>query len=84
MAERVTPVLPIDPQRVDETGMPWGFLSDAVRPGELVPGRFVVVGHPEDPMLGRVVDIVAEDDDHIVHVEVLGPVSEVERAIHAA
>lgn len=69
MGERATPALPIDPQRVDETGMPWGFLSDAVRPGELVPGRFVVVGHPEDPMLGRVVDVVAEDDDHIVHVE---------------
>jgi hypothetical protein len=77
-------VLPIDPQRIDDTGLPWAFLSDAVRPEAVVPGRFVVVGEVSDPLLGRVVDIVAEDGDHIVHVEVLGPVADAERAIHVA
>jgi hypothetical protein len=84
MGERTTPTLPIDPQRIDESGLPWAFLSDAARADDILPGRFIVVGHPDDPLLARVVDVVPEGEDHIVHVEVLGPVADVERAIHAA
>jgi hypothetical protein len=50
----------------------------------VVLGRFLVVGGPDDAFLARVVDVVPEGEDAVVHVEVLGPVAEVERAIHAA
>jgi len=78
------PMLPIDPQRVDETGLPWAFLSDSARVEDVAPGRFIVVGQPDDPLLARVVDVVPEGTDHIVHVEILGPVADAERAIHVA
>jgi hypothetical protein len=78
-------VLPVDPQRVAETDLPWALLSaDATRPEDVVPGRFLVFGGPDDALLARVVDVVSEGEDAVVHVEVLGPVAEVERALHAA
>lgn len=79
-----TPVLPVDPQQVDETGLPWVLLSRATDPSLVVAGRTLVVGHPDDPLVARVVDLEPIDGDHLVHVEVLGSVAELEHAIHAA
>lgn len=78
------PVLPIDPQQVDETGLPWALLSRASDPSLVVPGATLVVGCAPDPLVARVVDLQPLDDDHLVHVEILGSVSELEAAIHAA
>lgn len=78
------PILPVDPQMVDETGRPWAFLSEAVDPDLVVPGAVVIVGPPEDPLLARVIDVVAEGAEQVVHLDVFGPVAAVERAIHAA
>jgi hypothetical protein len=78
------PVLPVDPQMVDETGRAWGLLSQAIDPSVVFPDALLVVGHPDDPLLARVTDIVPEGDDHIVRFDVFGPVSAVERAIHVA
>lgn len=44
MSNPTRPLLPIDPQRVDETGLPWAFLSNATDLSAHVPGLFVVVG----------------------------------------
>lgn len=78
------PMLAVDPQMVDETGHPWALLSEALDPSAVVPGAVLLVGHPGDPLLARVLDIVVEGGQQIVHFDVFGPVSAVERAIHAA
>ena len=36
--------LPVDLNTMDETGLPWTFLDEAVDPALIVPGRHVVVG----------------------------------------
>lgn len=77
-----SPVMMVDPQQVDETGLPWALLSRATHPDLVQRGRLLVVGPPDDPLLGRVVDLEPFGDDHLVHVEVLGSVAEVEDAIH--
>ena len=79
-----TPILPVDPQQVDDTGLPWVLLSRATDPGLVIPGATLVVGHPDDPLVGRIVDLQPLDGDHLVHVEVLGSVAELEATIHAA
>lgn len=80
----LTPVLPVDPQQIDETGMPWVLLSRATDPTAVRPGRVLVVGPRQDPLLARVIDLQPLAEDQLVHVEVLGSVAEVEAAIHAA
>lgn len=83
---RCQPVLAVDPQMVDDSGYPWAFLSEAGDPSRIAPGAVVVVGTAADPLLARVVDVVADGEDSIVHLDVFGPVAAVERAIaiHAA
>jgi acyl-CoA reductase-like NAD-dependent aldehyde dehydrogenase len=78
------PVLPVSAQAIDDTGHPWALLSEATDRSAVYPGAVLVVGHPDDPLLARVLDVTPEDDDHVVHVEVFGPVAAVERAIHVA
>ncbi|SDO34656.1 hypothetical protein SAMN05660199_01766 [Klenkia soli] len=62
--------LPLDVQSMDETGQPWNFLDEARDPSLIVPGAVIVAGDEDEPVLGRVIDVVG--DDQVVHVEVLG------------
>lgn len=81
---RCQPVLAVDPQMVDETGYPWALLSEAADPSRITPGAVVVVGTADDPLLARVLDVVDDGKESIVHLDEFGPVAAVERAIHAA
>lgn len=81
---RCQPVLPVDPQMVDETGYPWALLSEAADPAAITPDAVVVVGTADDPLLARVLDVAVDGEESIVHLDVFGPVAAVERAIHAA
>jgi hypothetical protein len=54
----------VDLNTMDETGLPWAFLDEAVKPGRIQPGAVIVVGAGEVRAVARVVDV----DDGIVHV----------------
>lgn len=57
--------LPVDLNTMDETGLPWTFLDEAVDPSRIVPGRHVVVGSGAARAVAVIVDIT---DEGIVHV----------------
>jgi hypothetical protein len=57
--------LPIDLQTMDETGLPWTFLDEAVDPSRIVPGAHVVAGSGSVRAVVVVVDVTP---DGIVHV----------------
>lgn len=78
------PVFAVDPQMVDETGRPWAMLSEASPPSAVTLGAILLVGHPGDLLLARVIEIVVEGADQVVYLDVFGPVAAIERAIHAA
>jgi hypothetical protein len=59
--------LPVDLNTMDETGLPWAFLDQAVHPERLVPGAHVVVGSGSVRAVAQVVDV----EDGIVHVRPL-------------
>jgi hypothetical protein len=64
--------LVVDLNTMDDTGLPWAFLDDALRPERVVPGEYLVVGSGAVRAVASVVDVV----DGIVHVRPLsGPVS---------
>lgn len=73
--------LPVDLNTMDDTGLPWTFLDEAIHPERVVPGAHIVVGEGSGEHSVRavavVVDIVEEPSGRIVHVMPLrGPVSE--------
>jgi len=57
--------LPIDFNTMDETGLPWTFLDQAVDPSRVVPGAHLVAGSGTVRAVVVVVDVT---DDGIVHV----------------
>lgn len=57
--------LPVDLNTMDETGLPWTFLDEAVDPSLIVPGRHVVVGSGAARAVAVIVDIT---DEGIVHI----------------
>jgi len=57
--------LPIDFNTMDETGLPWTFLDQAVDPSRVVPGAHLVAGSGAVRAVVVVVDVT---DDGIVHV----------------
>ncbi len=59
--------LRIDLNTMDDTGLPWTFLDQAVHPERIVPGAHVVVGSGAAQAVAVVVDI----DGDIVHVSPL-------------
>jgi hypothetical protein len=66
--------LPIDFNTMDETGLPWAFLDEAVDPSRIVPGAHIVAGSGSVRAVVVVVDVT---DEGIVHVcDVPGSVEE--------
>ena len=59
--------LVVDLNTMDDSGMPWTFLDEAVNPERIVPGSYVVVGSGEVQAIALVIDI----EDGIVHVRPL-------------
>lgn len=55
----------VDLQGMDETGLPWGFLTDAADPGAIVEGEWIIAGSSTVYAVARVIDI----DRDIVHVQ---------------
>lgn len=60
--------LPVDLNSEDDTGLPWGFLDEAVDPSKVVEGAWIVVGSAATQAVAQVSDIGA---DGIVHVRPL-------------
>ena len=44
MAPQIELDLIVDLNTMDDTGLPWAFLDDAINPTRLVPGAYVIVG----------------------------------------
>lgn len=59
--------LTVDLNSMDETGLPWAFFDDAVRPERVKAGAYVVVGSGEVRAVAQIVDVA----DGIVHVRPL-------------
>jgi hypothetical protein len=57
----------VDLNTMDDTGLPWAFLDDAVHPGRVKPGAHVIVGSGEVRAVAQVIDVA----DGIVHVRPL-------------
>ena len=57
----------VDLNTMDDTGLPWAFLDDAIDPSSLVPGAYVIAGSGEVRAVAQVIDV----DDDIVHVRPL-------------
>ena len=67
MAEATELDLVVDLNVIDDTGLPWAFLDDAVHPERIRPGAYVVVGAGAATAVATVVDI----DGDLVHVRPL-------------
>jgi hypothetical protein len=57
----------VDLNTVDDTGLPWAFLDEAINPSRLVPGAYVVVGSGEVRAVAQIIDV----DNELVHVRPL-------------
>lgn len=72
MSKQVELDLPVDLNTIDDTGLPWTFLDEALHPERVVPGAHIVVGEGSGEHSVRavavVVDIVDESTGRIVHV----------------
>jgi hypothetical protein len=77
--------LPADLAQIDETGYVWTFLDRAAEPERVGPGALIVAGDADEPVLARVVDIVAGPDGReIVHIDVVGvPEQAIEELRHS-
>lgn len=64
MTAQIEPDLIVDLNTMDDTGLPWTFLDDAVHPSRLVPGAYIVVGSGDIRAVAQVIDV----DNEIVHV----------------
>ncbi len=57
----------VDLNTMDDSGLPWAFISDAQHPERVVPGAYVVAGSGAARAVARIVDLV----DGIVYVQPL-------------
>jgi hypothetical protein len=69
--------IPCDVQQIDDTGYVWAFLDRAAAPERILPGKLVISGDDEAPVVARVMDIVAVTATDgsartLVHLDVLG------------
>lgn len=69
--------IPLDPQQIDETGLPWSLLDEADNSEVIREGALVIVGDEEDPLLARVVDLVGLGHATKVRFEILAGAYEV-------
>ncbi|HET9773080.1 MAG TPA: hypothetical protein VFS16_19445 [Acidimicrobiia bacterium] len=67
MAKQIALDLIVDLNTMDDTGLPWAFLDDAINPTRLVPGAYVIVGSGEVRAVAQVIDV----ENDIVHVRPL-------------
>jgi hypothetical protein len=67
MSSQIELDLIVDLNTMDDTGLPWAFLDDAIHPTRLVPGSYVIVGSGEVRAVAQVIDV----DNDIVHVRPL-------------
>jgi len=67
MAPQIELDLIVDLNTMDDTGLPWAFLDDAIHPTRLVPGAYVIVGSGEVRAVAQVIDV----DNDIVHARPL-------------
>ena len=79
--------IPCDVQQIDETGYVWAFLDRAGSPERIVPGKLVISGDEDAPVVARVMDLVpitATDGTvrTVVHLEVLGVPEEYLEVLH--
>lgn len=56
--------LVVDLNTMDDTGLPWAFLDDALRPERITQGAHVIVGSGQVRAVALVVDVTGD----IVHV----------------
>ena len=56
--------LVVDLNTMDDTGLPWAFLTDAVHPDRIRPGAYVIAGSGQARAVAQIIDI----DEGIVHV----------------
>ena len=68
---RVQVDIPCDIQQVDETGFVWTFLDEARDPSVVAAEAIVIAADEEDPVLARVVDVLARPTGTIVHLDIL-------------
>jgi hypothetical protein len=59
--------LPVDLNTMDDTGLPWAFVDQAIHPDRVVPGRHIIVGSGNARAVALVIDLV----DGIAHVQPL-------------
>lgn len=73
-----TPIdLFLDLQGMDETGMPWGCLTDAADPTHIHEGAWITAGTSSIYAVARVIDLVADPTGTIVHIDALpGPATQ--------
>jgi hypothetical protein len=77
--------IPCDPTQIDETGLPWAFLDEAVHPERIVVDATVVTGDEADPVFARVVSLTPRPSGTKVHFEVLpgDPLAEIQLVVEA-
>lgn len=63
--------IPCDPTQIDNTGLPWTFLDEAMHPEQIVVGATVVTGDEADLVFARVVSMARRPSGVKVHFEVL-------------
>ena len=59
--------LVVDLNTMDDTGLPWAFIDDAIHRDRVTPGAHILVGSGEVRAVAQVVDV----SDGIVHVRPL-------------
>ena len=59
--------LPVDLNTMDDSGLPWAFIDQALHPDRVVPGRHIIVGSGNARAVALVIDVV----DGIAHVQPL-------------
>ena len=67
MATPVQLDLVVDLNTMDDTGLPWALLDDAIDRNRLVPGAYIIVGSGKVRAVAQVIDV----DNDIVHIRPL-------------
>ena len=63
--------IPCDVQQIDGTGYVWTLLDEARDQSVIAPDAIVISADEDEPVVARVVDLVAHGDRTIVHLQVL-------------
>ena len=60
-----------DLNALDDTGLVWTFLDEAVEPSMIAPGALVIAGDVDAPAVAVVIDLVDHHNGTIAHLDVL-------------